>query len=899
MPTPTWEIPELHAGDSYPSSLLKYLLKHMMIQFGAQGACIALYDESINLLRLRVHVRLRTTHPSQPATGGLRPPKRRMAVHLEGDTASLPISASIKARRNLLPSEELEEIPPQQCQLFAPGTTYTPSKKDIIGYAWLKNEAYVMSHDEYLALFFDGQPLPIYCDCIPTSYLVVPIQEATPFDDVYEHRRQFNVLGVVVLYQITTGIGMAFQQSQRAEAVQYAERITLYLQNDRLQRSQRRASEYLQHLQQVSAAFPSTVKLSTLVEQMYQFLVKVVNFSSMLLTIYDRDTDKAYNIFAVRNGEIVTDLSEQPVVKPKRDRPTWWQVTQQEKHPLYFSPLNEPDKASTYRELLTGVWGNQRQAGSFLLLPMKMFNRVIGSLSLSSISVRAYSQEKIQVLETMLQIVTVNIENAKLYERDHHLLQEAQRRESELAEINSALQSISSVLNVTELLNNLVESVAKLVNADLCVFFQLSSSKEELVVHAIYAPTRVNMHDDGSNLPAITPRNRSEHDELIKLIRLQFKDTFLEQVANSGAFFDLDRPKLEELAQKSGEGGAIFLREAQIQLMRMFPMIYQTELIGILGVPLSKESRIIRPKEVVTIQAICAQATSAIRNAQLFEQREEAYAELQRMDKLKDEFLVTASHELRTPLSAISGYSSLLKRQNARSSPQHVLRYATKIASAAQQLTDLVSNMTEAAKMGAVDKKMDLQITPVQVLVAAEMAANMLTINIEQSLVLQVDPDLWVLGDALHFRQVMTNLLENAAKYSPPDSQIILSARAHTLAELAVLLPDTMVDHAQALEQGDLQVVLIRVQDQGEGILPEDQQRIFEKFFRAPRSLTTPVRGTGLGLFICRRYVEAMGGKLGLERTVPNEGSVFSFYLPRAELPVEMREHDEHEESKI
>lgn len=85
-------------------------------------------------------------------------------------------------------------------------------------------------------------------------------------------------------------------------------------------------------------------------------------------------------------------------------------------------------------------------------------------------------------------------------------------------------------------------------------------------------------------------------------------------------------------------------------------------------------------------------------------------------------------------------------------------------------------------------------------------------------------------------------------------------------------------------------MVLVRVKDQGEGILPDDQAKIFEKFVRAPRSLTTPVRGSGLGLYICRRFVEAMGGKLWLEQSVPNEGSTFSFYLSQVEAPVDVRE---------
>jgi signal transduction histidine kinase len=275
-----------------------------------------------------------------------------------------------------------------------------------------------------------------------------------------------------------------------------------------------------------------------------------------------------------------------------------------------------------------------------------------------------------------------------------------------------------------------------------------------------------------------------------------------------------------------------------------------------------------------------------------------AYAELQRMDKLKDEFIVTASHELRTPLSAIIGYTSLLRRQSARISPPQILRFATKIGGAAQQLLDLVSNMTVAAQMGAVDKKLELTIAPVQVLSAAEIAASMLSMSAEQKIINNVDPELWVNGDALYFRQVISNLLENASKYSPPESQITLSAEATKLINIQNLLPEDQIDHAAMVEQENMPIVLIRVQDQGEGILPEDESKIFEKFVRAPRSLTTPVRGSGLGLYICRRYVEAMGGRLWLEKSIPNKGSTFTFYLPRVESPIETGEYEAGEHKK-
>ena len=173
---------------------------------------------------------------------------------------------------------------------------------------------------------------------------------------------------------------------------------------------------------------------------------------------------------------------------------------------------------------------------------------------------------------------------------------------------------------------------------------------------------------------------------------------------------------------------------------------------------------------------------------------------------------------------------------------------------------------------------------------------NLLSVNVEQQVEISVDRNLWVRGDPLRVRQVMSNLLENAAKYSPPQSHIQLTASMTTLAQIQGILSADQLDRVLLAEEADIPVVLVRVSDEGEGILPEDQLRFFEKFVRAPRSLTTPVRGSGLGLFICRRYVEAMNGKLWLERSTANEGSVFSFYLPAIEAPINTEEQEEQNE---
>jgi signal transduction histidine kinase len=908
MSTSTWGESEPFIDETYPPALLKHFLKQMMAQFGAHGACMALYDEGTNQMKVQAHIRLqRPLHPSQPLQQSDLPEPTPSQTNQATLTPEVPLSQSRRTTVNLLQEvqqppnghtpglsfnprvranthEEIEEVTPQQSGLFAVGTSY-PMGHDLIGYIWQKNEAYSMRHGDYISFFSALHPFSFHVDIMPTSYLVVPIRETTLVEEMRGQKPRAFVLGVIVLYQVAqNGSGMNTLQKHRVAAQQYVERVALYLENDRLQRAQRRTSEYLQLLQNISTVFPSSVKLNDLVEHIYQFVLRVVDVSSMLLTLYDRDLKRLYDVFALRNGQRIEGLVEQPVVRLPDERPIWWHATQNERRTLQFSPQQEPQLVQKYEELLTGIWGDQRHTGSFLLIPMKMFTRVVGSLCLTSNRPHAYHPEEIQVLETMVQIVTVSVENAKLYERDRDILQRSTQRETQLAVVNSALQAISSSLNVTELLNNLVESVAHILRVNMCVFFQFSQDMQEVFAHALYAPSNVQMYDDGSGMPIITPPKKRQPDELITMIRLPFTGTMLEQRINEG-FFYLEPAQLEDLAQRSSPEGAIFLREIGIHHILIIPMSTQDNSLGFLAVPTPPGTNVFRPKDVGTLLMICAQTASAIRNAQVFEEREEAYAEMERMSELKDEFLVTASHELRTPLTAISGYSSQLKRQSARANPQQILRFATKISVASQQLIDIIANMTEAAQMGAVDKNLDLHLEPVQLLAATEIAVNVLAFKSEQSILVDVSADLWTLGDAPRVRQVLTNLLENAAKYAPAESTVHVIAEKMQLSQVEPLLSADQVDHTYLLEHRDVPVILVRVKDRGEGIDPEDQQRIFEKFVRATNVLTTPIRGSGLGLYICRRFINAMGGKIWLEQS-SSEGSTFSFYLPYIEPPV-------------
>jgi CheY-like chemotaxis protein len=213
------------------------------------------------------------------------------------------------------------------------------------------------------------------------------------------------------------------------------------------------------------------------------------------------------------------------------------------------------------------------------------------------------------------------------------------------------------------------------------------------------------------------------------------------------------------------------------------------------------------------------------------------------------------SHELRTPLNAVLGFSDLLADERYGSLNDRQQRYVGHIHTGGKHLLKLISDILDLSKIEA--GKMELTREDVTIASAfAEVISALypLAEKKSQALLQQVDPNLHVHVDATRFKQVLMNLAGNAIKFTPEGGRIELAAR-----------------------QLDDQV-RIEVRDNGPGIPPEQQQRIFEAFFRL-RETGSATEGTGLGLAITARLVELHGSKLEIG-SQPGEGACFNFSLP-------------------
>jgi signal transduction histidine kinase/DNA-binding response OmpR family regulator len=243
----------------------------------------------------------------------------------------------------------------------------------------------------------------------------------------------------------------------------------------------------------------------------------------------------------------------------------------------------------------------------------------------------------------------------------------------------------------------------------------------------------------------------------------------------------------------------------------------------------------------------------AERSAVLQEQRElstrlaESVAALTHASQAKSDFLAGMSHELRTPLNAIIGFSDLMRAELPEGDRRSVpAEWVDHIHGSGRHLLGLINDILDLAKVEAAVSDIITTLRP-------------LTDRKGLQVYLDVPPTAAVRADPLRLRQIIDNLLSNAIKFTPDGGMI------------AVLVSPSLHD------------VAITVADNGVGIAPEDQERVFEEFQQLGPAAQRKA-GTGLGLALTRRLVEAHGGAIQLEST-PGEGSRFTVRLPAAEAP--------------
>jgi PAS domain S-box-containing protein len=228
---------------------------------------------------------------------------------------------------------------------------------------------------------------------------------------------------------------------------------------------------------------------------------------------------------------------------------------------------------------------------------------------------------------------------------------------------------------------------------------------------------------------------------------------------------------------------------------------------------------------------------------------------LKEIDRLRTELLSNISHELRTPLTSIKGFATMLLEYGERIELEEKRKYLKTIDLSTDKLIELIDQLLDMSRLDAGILTIDNKTTNINKLI--QDVGNEAQVRLDgHRLQLDLPGNLPRLSiDARRVRQVLENLISNAVKYS----------KANTEIKIAV--------------QSDIQELLISVADEGMGISQEELPRVFDRFFRSRRSQMQGIKGVGLGLSICKRLIEAQGGRIWIE-SEEGKGSTCFFTLP-------------------
>ena len=408
---------------------------------------------------------------------------------------------------------------------------------------------------------------------------------------------------------------------------------------------------------------------------------------------------------------------------------------------------------------------------------------------------------------------------------------ELARSVDELKALGEISKTVSSTLDVENVLTNIVQHAVQLSGADTGTIYEFDDNSQTFV-------PRINI---GMNENMINALSES---------KLRVGDN---TVIGQAALHKLPQ-QIPDLKNISNYPVSSVIEEGFRALLAL-PLLRKDRLIGGLIVR-RKEAGEFPASDVEMMQTFAAQSVVAIHNAQLFSEIEEKGKELEIANKHKSEFLANMSHELRTPLNAILGFTELIIDNIYGDVPDKIKEVLERVEKNGRHLLSLINDVLDLSKIEAGRLKLSISDYSMQsVIETAVTSVEALAMEKKLELNAIISDDMSKgKGDEQRISQVILNLVGNAIKFTDQGSVTI----------------ETKIKN---------QDFIVTVSDTGPGLSEEDQQKIFEEFRQADGSSTRKKGGTGLGLSISKKIVEMHRGNIGVESTL-GEGSTFWFSLP-------------------
>jgi signal transduction histidine kinase len=461
-----------------------------------------------------------------------------------------------------------------------------------------------------------------------------------------------------------------------------------------------------------------------------------------------------------------------------------------------------------------------RAARSFSALPLVSRERLVGALLLLGDRPGALDADRVQVAVMMGQYIAGSIHTALS-------MKDAEARAEREALVNRIAQRARASLDPQEIVRGTIEELARV----------LGVSRVLLCVGAALDDLAVSYEWDAAD---VTPVGVGARNVPIARLAARLGRTVVVSDVRTDRRF----------ADALGPGD---VASPDVIAAAATPVRVGGQLAGAHAFSHVDRAREWTADDIRLMESVAQELRVAVTAAEAYGQQRLAVAELERLNRAKSDFVSIVSHEFRTPLTGIQGFSEMMRSEDLTLAEMR--EYAGDINKDAQRLNRMINEMLDLDKMES--GRMQLHREPVDFNAVVRDAVEHVGPNAPaHRLVLRLDPLLTALtGDHDKLTQVLTNLLNNAVKYSPQGGEIVMTTR----------------------REGEAAHLLVR--DHGIGIPAEALETIFHRYGRVESGATRNIQGTGLGLPIVRQIVQLHGGAVWAESTV-GKGSVFHVTLP-------------------
>ena len=457
---------------------------------------------------------------------------------------------------------------------------------------------------------------------------------------------------------------------------------------------------------------------------------------------------------------------------------------------------------------------------TLLVVPLRTGDDTIGTLGLASAEGGAYGEHDIVLAQLLATQVAIALQHNAVFE-------DAQRRISQIELVNELAEDLTSTLELDQLLAAAAETIRK-----TCNFFDVSIFLVDRPRQEAYLVAHSGTHADF--LPAGYRQKFTEgivgwsisHDE-----RVMSGDVTTDPRYSANLYTDT----MSEMA---------------------IPIRVEHEIVGVLNVE-DERRQAFDETDAIVLETLCDQLGSAIKNAQLYDRLKRTNAKLTEFDRMKSDFLGIVAHDFRSPLASIVlAASALLKRPDSVDT-RRFREYLTVIVDQANRLIRLAEDTLSMTKMES--GQLNYFFNTVNLERLLKDTISTVSVSGRHTVTYEIDPRVaFVRGDQTKLRQVIQNLLSNAVKYSPGGGKVTIRAAHHS--------PEQLV---------------VAVTDEGIGIPTDQVGKLFQKFSRVDSPLSKEIKGSGLGLWICREIIKAHGGQIWVESQV-GKGSTFAFTVKKA-----------------